>query len=238
MYPEDQYIPISALQHFVFCKRQCLLIHAESAWSENRWTAEGRRLHERTHRLTTSREGDRLIARGLRLCSRRLGLSGAADVVEFHPCAGRDACTTRLAGPATGDEQGVALKHRPGRWRPFPVEYKRGRPKVHDADEVQLCAQAICLEEMLDTAIPRGALFYGRTRRRKEVEFREPLRHKVAAIANAIRDLLRRGITPPPEPGPKCKNCSLREICMPDRPASVINYIKRSLKQLESEVPP
>jgi len=139
-YTEDDLIPISALQHFVFCERQCALIHIEQAWTENRLTAEGRLLHERVHdQGGESRAGVR-IERGLPLRSLRLGLVGVADVVEFHPLS-------------------------EGGWRPFPVEYKRGKPKRNACDEIQVCAQALCLEEMLGVRIPAGALFYGKTHR-------------------------------------------------------------------------
>ncbi len=146
IYSEDDLFMISALQHYAFCPRQCALIHIEQAWLENRWTAEGRILHERVHEQEgESRAGVR-IERGLPLRSLRLGLVGVADVVEFHPLPG-------------------------GGWQLFPVEYKRGKPKPDHCDEVQLCAQAMCLEEMMGVEVSQGALFYGKTRHRHDVAF-------------------------------------------------------------------
>ena len=151
MFDEDDLLPISGLQHLVFCERQWALIHIEQFWEENRLTAEGRVLHERVHDTATESRPGVVVARGLRLQSRQLGLTGQADVVEFH----------RIGD---GDAGGVQLPEREGWWRPFPVEYKRGRPKANACDEVQLCAQALCLEEMFSVAIRSGALFYGTSR--------------------------------------------------------------------------
>ena len=142
MFTDDALLPLSALQHLLFCERQCALIHIEGQWAENRYTAEGRVMHRKAHDGPSAQHGDVRVARGLALRCLRLGLIGYADVVEFRPSEGGTAAT------------------------PYPIEYKRGKPKAHDADEVQLCAQALCLEEMLGTAVPAGALFYGRTRRR------------------------------------------------------------------------
>ena len=188
--PDAGLAPLSALQHLAFCRRQCALIHLEGAWAENALTAEGRVLHERVDAAGgESRRGVR-IARGLPLRSVRLGLIGRADVVEFHGRAGRSA-------------------------RPVPVEYKRGRPKALDADRVQLCAQGLCLEEMLGVGVPAGALFYGETRRREEVAFDAGLRARTQALAAELHALLAAGVSPPPEPGPKCRSCSLEPICLP-----------------------
>lgn len=197
-YTEDELIPISALQHLAFCERQCALIHIEQVWAENRLTAEGRVLHERVHDAgSESRPGAR-TARGLRLRSLALGLTGVADVVEFRP-----------------DEQGVAVPGLRGRWQPFPVEFKRGRPKSDRCDEVQLCAQALCLEEMLGAAIREGALFYGQPRRRQDVTFDASLRGLVAQLAARAQELIRSGRTPPAVLLPKCKSCSLFDLCQP-----------------------
>jgi len=153
VYDIEDLIQLSALQNMVFCSRQCALIHIEQVWSENRLTAEGRLMHERTHEEGGESRGNVRIERAVMLRSLRLGLVGMADVVEFH----------RLED---------------GRWQPFPVEYKHGKPKVDDCDKVQLCAQAICLEEMLNVEIPGGALFYGKTRRRLDVAFDSDLRQE------------------------------------------------------------
>ena len=223
-FEDDELIPISALQHFVFCKRQAMLIHVEQVWAENRHTASGRVMHDRVHAVSTRMEDGRLVARGLRLASRRLGLSGIADVVEFRPVA--------------SDTIGVRLPSRRGMWQAFPVEYKRGRPKKHNADAVQLCAQAVCLEEMLNQTIPCGALFYGKTRRRKDVSFDAPLRSALTDLANEFRQLLNTGITPPPEPGPKCEHCSLQAQCLPHVPRAADNYIARMRRAALAEEPP
>jgi len=187
MYPEDQLIPISALQHWLYCPRQCALIHLEQAWSENRFTAEGRAMHARAHEgPDESRAGVR-ITRGLPVRSLRLGISGQCDVVEFH---------------AGG--------------RILPVEYKRGKPKSHRADEVQLCAQALCLEEMQGATIPGGCLYYGERRRRTDVGFDAELRDLVVTTAQAVHACFAGGITPLAEyEARRCDACSLIGICQP-----------------------
>ncbi len=203
MFAEDDLLPLSALQHLLFCERQCALIHTEGLWAENQLTVEGRDLHERVDSHPGESRGDVRIARGVLLHSLRLGLSGRADVVEFH----------RLA---EGGDEGVPLPGSAGRWRAFPVEYKRGRPKRNLSDKVQLCAQALCLEEMLATAVPGGALFYGRTRRRLEVPFDSDLRRRTEEACSRLHTLLRSGTTPPARREPKCDSCSLLELCRPD----------------------
>ncbi len=189
MYLEADFIPLSALQHYIYCPRQCALIHLEQIWTENAHTAEGRLLHERADSGKTETRGDVKIVTGLLLRSAELGLSGKADVVEF--------------------------RRKDGDWLPYPVEYKRGRPKKHDADRVQLCAQAMCLEEMLGRPVPEGALFYGKTRRRQEVAFVAELRGEVRKTALGIHELLRQGATPPPLADERCAACSLSEDCLP-----------------------
>ena len=187
---EDDLAPISALQHMLYCPRQCALIHIERRWSENRFTAEGSILHERTDAGSRELRGDVRIERSVALRSLRLGVSGVADVVEMR-----------------------------GAGQPYPVEYKRGRPKAHRADEVQLCAQAMCLEEMLGVAVPAGALFYGRNRRRKEILFDDRLRSLTEGVATAMRRMLAACETPLPEfEARKCNACSLNEICQPQSP--------------------
>lgn len=198
MYQEDELIPISALQHLAFCERQCALIHVEQVWSENRLTAEGRVLHERVHEAGSESRPDARVVRGLRLRSLRLGLTGVADVVEFHP-----------------DPSGVEVPRLRGRWRPFPVEYKRGRPKPDGCDDVQLCAQAICLEEMLDTVIAEGAFFYGQPRRRHPVTLDAALRARTEEAAKRAHALIAAGQTPPARYEKKCDACSLFDLCKP-----------------------
>ena len=215
MYSEDDLLPLSGLQHLVFCERQWALIHIEQVWAENRLTAQGSVLHERAHEGGgESRPGLR-VARGLRLRSLRLGLSGQADVVEFHAAL-----------------EGVRIAGAEGWWRPFPVEYKRGRPKPDHCDEVQLCAQALCLEEMFGTTIARGALFYGEARRRTEVFFTESLRGRTESLAARMHDLYRGAATPPAVYEPKCDSCSLIARCLPRllaKAPGVARYLARAL---------
>lgn len=201
MFTEDELLPISALQHLTFCERQWGLIHLEGAWEENRLTAEGRLLHDRAHETESEVRGDLRIARGLRLRSLRLGLVGMADVVEFHRVSiGKD---------------GVKLEGVSGLWQPFIVEYKRGRPKIGYEDEVQLCAQALCLEEMLGVAIPSAAFFYGQPRRRQDVLLNTAIRGETEALAARLHELTLAGKTPMAEYSPRCKSCSLIDICLP-----------------------
>jgi CRISPR-associated exonuclease Cas4 len=226
LYAEDQLLPISALQHLLYCERQCALIHLEQAWSENRFTAEGRNLHEHVHEGGSESRGDTRTATGVRLRSLCLGLTGQADVVEFHRA---DSATAGDAVPAAA----TAIPGISGRWGPFPVEYKRGKPKAHQADEVQLCAQALCLEEMLGVTIPAGALFYGATRRRLEVAFTPELRTLVAATAARLHVLLAAGVTPLAEYAKaKCDPCSLLELCQPriSGQRRVADYLRQMLE--------
>jgi len=185
---------ISALQHHAFCPRQCALIHIERIWDENTLTAEGRVLHERAHAGGGETRPGIRIARSLPLQSRRHGLQGVADIVEFH----RDSA----APPSTPP-------------RPFPVEYKRGHPKPNNIDAVQLCAQALCLEEMLAVEIPAGALYYGETRRREDIAFTKQLREETLARAEAVRAMIATARTPPPDYGKHCRSCSLVDHCRP-----------------------
>lgn len=192
---KDQYagepIPLSALQHAVYCLRQAALIHVERLWADNRFTAEGHVLH-----AVADKGGARRV-RGVRrvmslpLASVRLHISGVADVVEFLP--GADGETA------------------------FPIEYKRGKPKLHRADEVQLCAQALCLEEMTGRPVPEGALFYAETKRRLVVPFDAELRRQTEETTMALAEVLASGKTPPPTvKRERCRACSLLELCRPD----------------------
>lgn len=187
MFTEDQLLPLSALQHLLYCPRQTALIHLEQAWAENRFTAEGKVLHQRAHEgPDESRPGVR-ITRSLPVRSLVLGLSGLCDVVEFH-------------------NDGTVL----------PVEYKRGKPKSHRADEVQLCAQALCLEEMLAISIREGALFYGKRQRRTPIPFDPELRALTQDTANQLHRLIAEGATPSASYHPsKCDSCSLLDHCRP-----------------------
>lgn len=203
MYTEDDLIPLSALQHLIFCERQCALIHIEQAWAENLFTAEGRIMHERVHTEERASKGKIRIEYSMSLRSLRLGLIGKADVVEFH-------------------------RHADGSWQPFPVEYKRGKPKKNNCDKVQLCAQALCLEEMLDIEVPDGALFYGKTRRRLDVIFDTRLRKLTEETAIRLHDLIASQCTPKPVYEKKCNSCSLAKMCLPktiERKRSVKRYL-------------
>jgi CRISPR-associated exonuclease Cas4 len=208
---EGDLIPLSALQHQLFCPRQCALIHVEQVWSENRFTAEGRLLHERTDTPGhEARRGVRTVM-SMPLASRALGVSGIADVVELH--RGED-----------------------GGWRPYPVEYKRGKPKAHRADEVQLCAQAVCLEEMFGCSLVEGALFYGQTRRRVAVALDEELRGLTAHVADEARKLITIGHTPEPVYDAKrCGACSLIDLCRPKRLARKTNVARWLTQQIDDD---
>ncbi|MBI5184319.1 MAG: CRISPR-associated protein Cas4 [Nitrospinae bacterium] len=199
-YADEDLLMISALQHLAFCERRCALTHLEQQWAENRHTVLGEILHERVHGGEKESRGDRISVRSLRLVSYRLGLTGQADVVEFKRSI---------------DGRGVSLPNREGRWLPYPVEYKKGKPKEDGVYEVQLCAQALCLEEQLSVEIPEGALFYGAEKRRHPVSFSPELRKKTGDLAERLHDLIRAGKTPPAVYSSKCKSCSLMEVCQP-----------------------
>lgn len=202
MYAEEDLLPLSGLQHLSFCERRWALIHLERQWQENLFTAEGELVHEKAHSADPESRPEVLIRRTLALCSFRLGLSGQADVVEFVPCA--------------SDQPGVAMPHRKGLWRPYPIEYKRSRDKHgSSAYQVQLCAQALCLEEMLDTPVPCGAVFDSRTKRRVEVVFDAALRARVERMAARMHALCQSRTTPPAIYEKKCEGCSMKPICLP-----------------------
>ncbi len=234
MYDEADLLPISALQHLAFCERQWALIHLEGMWAENRLTVEGHHLHDRTHKPETECRGDVRTARGLRLRSLRLGLTGVADVVEFH----RAANPTEPQGADSAEKApGVRLPGVAGLWQPKPVEYKRGRPKLGPYDEIQLCAQALCLEEMLAVCIPAGFLFYGEPRQRHEVELAGALREQTEKMAARLHELTQAGKTPPAHYEKKCESCSLISLCMPKTTGgrkSVDRYLSSTLDQVEA----
>lgn len=209
---DDSFIMISALQHWLFCKRQCALIHLEGTWSENHLTASGRVLHEHVDKQSSETRRNLRQATAVKLVSQRLGVFGVADMVEFH--------RTETALDVSGKKLAVPLPGLSGFWKPFPIEYKHGKPKSHRADEVQLCAQAICLEEMLDVQIPCGALFYGKPRRRTDVIFDEELRRLTETAARGVHVLLESGATPRPSLGKWCSSCSLVDECRPQLIAS------------------
>lgn len=195
----DDYLPMSGIQHFAFCRRQWALIHLEQQWAENLRTAEGRLDHARCHDDTqTEHRKDLLITRGMRVVSHRLRMAGNCDVVEFRASAA-----------------GIPLQNTPGLWQPYPVEYKHGHAKETDADRLQLCAQAMALEEMLVCTIPEGALYYCETRHRETVSFTQELRTTTQRMADEMNQYFARGYTPKVRPGKHCSACSLKELCLP-----------------------
>jgi CRISPR-associated exonuclease Cas4 len=219
MFPEDDLLSISGLQHLTFCERQWALMYMEDEWSENVLTIEGKQLHEFVHgQGSENRAGVRMV-RGLRLRSLEFGLYGVADMVEFHPC-----------------DDGAKITGYNGLWKPYPVEYKRGRKRYEHANEMQLCAQAICLEEMFGVRVPAGAVYYGQPRRRGEVEISDSLRAELLSACARMRALYAQKDYPRPNIGAHCRNCSLCEECMPsvisgDRSGDYVNEIFNSLSK-------
>jgi CRISPR-associated exonuclease Cas4 len=198
-YKEEDYLSLSGIQHFEFCRRQWALIHIEQQWEENFRTVEGNLMHRSAHdSLKTESRGNIIITRGMPVFSSELGIYGICDVVEFHR-----------------SDDGVILFGREGRYLPCPIEYKRGRPKSSDMDNLQLAAQAICLEEMLCCEIKSGFLFYGETRRRVEVIFTSELRSKVRRAFEEMHQYYNRRYTPKVKLTKQCNACSLKDICLP-----------------------
>ncbi|BBO16490.1 CRISPR-associated protein Cas4 [Candidatus Brocadia pituitae] len=216
MYSEDDLIPVSALADFAFCERRAALHFIENVWEDNVFTAEGTILHDRVDDVSASEvRGNVRITHSVWLRSLALGLVGKADVVEFHKIA-------------TG---GVKLKGISGLWLPFPVEYKRGYLRHELSFAIQLCAQALCLEEMLGGNIPSGAIFYGKTRRRMDVTFDNTLRTKTQDTAKKVHELFESGITPKAEYSKKCEKCSLVELCLPKLSSKASSYIMKILEE-------
>jgi CRISPR-associated exonuclease Cas4 len=212
-FSEDDLLPLSALTDVVFCERRLALHQIERVWQENVATTEGHHLHDKVHEPDSESRGDVRIARGVRLRSLRLGLTGIADVVEFHR-------------PENGAQSMP--------WRPFPVEYKRGVLRQELSFEVQLCAQALCLEEMLNVAVPCGAMFYGLSRRRFDVVFDSGLRARTEQATQRAHELVAAGVTPPPVYDERCEKCSLKESCLPKTTGggrSVQRYMAQYLKE-------
>ncbi|MFH7320144.1 CRISPR-associated protein Cas4 [Desulfurivibrio sp. D14AmB] len=230
IYLEDDLLPLSVLADLVFCERRAALHQIETIWEDNLFTVEGTHLHKKVDDdLPVESRGDVRISRGLMLRSFRLGLVGKTDVVEFHRLTGE--AITPLVGMAAG----VTLDEATGLRRPFPVEYKRGRLRREKGFEVQLCAQALCLEEMLHCPVPEGALFYGKNRRRQVVRFDdELLRRETEVAAKRLHELVRSGITPQARYAKKCESCSLINLCVPKVAGagkSVGRYLSRMLAE-------
>jgi CRISPR-associated exonuclease Cas4 len=204
MFTEDDFIQISALQHYVYCPRQCGLIHVDNAWNENMFTVRGEILHEKVDTNTYETRGTKKAIRGLRIHSNRLGIVGRCDVVEFY----EQDPIKRF--PSSGDK--TELKET---FNIIPVEYKSGEPKNDLSDKVQLCAQVLCLEEMLNAKIKSGAFFYGKIRRRNQIEIDEELRKQTEEIITSVHEIISRKIVPAAKYSEKCRNCSLEDVCMP-----------------------
>jgi len=209
---------LSGIQHFAFCRRQWALIHIEGAWEDNHLTTDGTLKHKRAHNPFLSEKRKDIITTGdMPVHSRVMGISGKCDIVEF-----------------VRDDAGVNLHGRRGNWLPRPVEYKRGSPKISDIDRLQLCAQAMCLEEMLlCPTINTAYLFYGEIRRREEVPLGEPLREKVRAMFAEMHSYFQRRYTPRVKPNKACQSCSLKDVCLPKlpQPGSVAAYINNALQE-------
>jgi CRISPR-associated exonuclease Cas4 len=224
MYNDQDLLMLSGLQHYIFCPRQWALIHIEQLWTENLYTTYGNIMHEKVHSTLSEQRGNIRTVRSLKIVSYSLGLSGQTDVVEFHK--------------NINNETGLMVPGVTGKWKAYPVEYKRGKPKKDKSDEVQLCAQAICLEEMLHTEIPEGAIFYGREKRRYPVKFDDQLREFTKRIAFKIHQMFNQQHTPPAVYEKKCKSCSLINLCMPERLSkniSVKNYMRRMIAGVYEE---
>lgn len=224
-YKEEDFLQLSGIQHFCFCRRQWALIHIEQQWAENFWTTDGKIMHGHAHDAGfRESRGDCIITRGMKIQSQELGISGECDVIEFWKDAG-----------------GITLKEKEGLWKPYPIEYKRGKQGSHThADELQLCAQAMCLEEMLCCEIKEGALYYGEVRRRQQVEFTEEMRCEVKACVKEMHDLYQKGYTPRVnqtklKQSKVCRSCSLMDVCIPGlrKKQSVTEYIRAHLGEME-----
>jgi len=217
-YSDQELLALSGIQHFCFCRRQWALIHVERQWEENLRTAEGRLVHKRVDDpFFNESRGDVIISRAFPLVSYDLGLYGVADVVEYIP-----------------SEDGISLSGHDGFWTMRPVEYKRGKPKNDERDEVQLCAQAICMEEMFNIHVNRGDFYYNEVRRRVPLLLSEDLRDRVRSLSEEMHELFAKGVTPPANVSRKCNLCSLRNVCMPKltkKGLSVRRYVRKHVKE-------
>lgn len=217
MADSDDYLMMSGIQHFSFCRRQWAIIHLEQQWSENLRTAEGSLEHKRCHDDSfNEKRKDLLVVRGMRVVSHRLRLSGNCDVVEFRT-----------------DPTGVTLRGHEGTWLPMPIEYKHGRAKENDADRLQLCAQAMALEEMLVCNVPQGALYYAETRRREIVPLTQELRNQAQSMADEMNAYFVRGYTPKSKPGRHCNACSLKQLCLPAlyKRVDPVSYVREHIDE-------
>lgn len=214
---EEDYLQLSGLQHFVFCRQQWALIHIEHQWAENFRTIDGAVFHENAHNTGFQESrGDRFITRGVSVCSSELGVSGQCDVLEYHR-----------------GSTGIPIAGKDGLWQPYPVEYKRGSPREDTGDTLQLCGQAMCLESMLCCDIPEGALYYGEVRRREKVAFTPELRNQVRQMLAEMHELYRRGYTPKVKPTKSCNACSMKDLCLPRlmKTRSVSAYLREAMEE-------
>lgn len=220
MYDEEDFLQLSGIQHFAFCRRQWALAYIELQWQENVRTVEGRLLHEKAHDPgRREKRGDLIIVRAMPVHSRELGISGECDVVEFHK-----------------SEDGITIFGREGKYTVIPVEYKRGKPKESEMDALQVAAQALCLEEMLCCDIPYGFIYYGEIRHRETVEFTDVLRQKVKDMFAEMHRYYDQRYTPKAKRTKSCNACSLKDICLPmlDKKSSVKKYLDDKMKEAES----
>ena len=220
-YKEEDYLMLSGIQHFSFCRRQWALIHIEQQWDENLRTVEGNIFHKKAHDgYSSEKRRDVIISRGMPVFSPALGISGVCDIVEFY----RD------------DKKGISLHGREGRYLVYPVEYKKGQPKEDEADVLQLAAQAMCLEEMLECEIEKGYLYYGEIRRRIEVWLDEKIRQQVRDTFEEMHHYYERRYTPKVKRTKACNACSLKDLCIPKlmKERSVKEYISKRIEE-ESE---
>lgn len=214
-YKEEEFLMLSGIQHYEFCKRQWALIHIEQQWAENYFTIDGNFMHKKVHDSSNyEKRKDTIISRGMAIHSFELGISGICDVVEFQK-----------------DKDGITIHGRKDKYKVVPVEYKRGKPKITDADELQLAVQAMCLEEMFCCEIPKAYLFYGETKRRTEVVITEEMREHIKKITKEMHELYNRKHTPKGKKTKACRSCSLCDVCLPEitKQESVPNYIDRML---------
>ena len=219
MYTEDELLMLSGIQHFAFCRRQWALIHLEQQWGENSLTLEGNWLHRNVDDpYSMERNKDTVLLRSVAVVSYQLGLYGIADLIELRP--------------ALTQENTITIPKYSGCWSPYPIEYKHGKPKPDETDEVQLCAQAMCLEEMYQIHIQNGAFYYGQIKHRLEIGFTEDLRHKVEEYTMQMHQLYESGVTPKANYQSKCRSCSLNNLCFPARHAcDTKQYLDQLLQQ-------
>lgn len=222
-FSEDEYVMLSGIQHYAFCKRQWGLIHLEQQWAENLRTVEGHLVHERAHESSVEHRGDVITSRAMMVSSRELGVSGECDIVEFHK-------------EATESDDAVFIPAYGGIYSVVPVEYKRGSPKINEVDALQLCAQAMCLEEMMSCHIGAGYIYYAEPRRRQYIEFTDGLRDEVRRILGEMHDFYRRGVTPRGKRTKSCNACSLSDLCLPslEKKRGVGSYIDGAIGEGET----